>query len=103
MAQLQGYLSDTAVTQKLAQRRFATGKRTLDQPRQLTNWRLWRALAEEVNAGLKACFPAQERFNDDAIKSLSERPRQRQLQALPMDILVLIQQSRPLVTLVGNQ
>jgi len=93
---LHGKLLYAAVTQKIAQRRFALVKRTLAQPRQLTDWRLWRSLAEELKAGIKAGFPAHDRFIADAIKSLRERPRQRQLQALPVAILALIQQSRKL-------
>ena len=88
---LQGKLLYAAVIQKITQRRFAALKRTMDHPRQLTDCRLWHSVADEVKASIKACFPRRERFIADVIKSLCERPRKRSLQALPSDILQLIQ------------
>ncbi|MBO0615049.1 hypothetical protein [Thiothrix fructosivorans] len=79
-----------AVLEKMTQSCFANAKRKLDNPRQLTDWRLWRTVADD----LKACFPVDARFGDDNIKSLSERPRKRMLQCLPSPLLVLLNQCR---------
>ena len=93
---LHGKLLYAAVLEKMTQSRFANAKRKLDNPRQLTDWRLWRTVADDLKAGIKACFPTTvaDRFVDDAIKSLSERPRKRTLQCLPSPILALLNQCR---------
>ncbi|OQX04155.1 MAG: hypothetical protein BWK73_37190 [Thiothrix lacustris] len=57
-----------AVLEKMTQSRFANAKRKLDNPRQLTDWRLWRTGADDLKAGIKACFPVDARFGDDNIK-----------------------------------
>lgn len=89
---LHGKLLYAAVLEKMTQHRFAKAKRKLDHPRQITDWRLWRTVADDLNVGIKACFPVDARFTDDNIKSLSERPRKRQLQGLPHPILALLNQ-----------
>lgn len=91
---LHGKLLYAAVIEKLMQQRFAGAAVTLDTPRQLTRWRLCRTVAEEVDSGLKACFPAQNQFTQACIKSLSERPRTRQLQSLPEFIIQIIDSCR---------
>ncbi|MDO8846340.1 MAG: hypothetical protein Q7U98_18985 [Methylicorpusculum sp.] len=79
-----------AVTQKIARRRFSRAATKMDAERSLTPWCLWRMIAEETKSGLKACFPKKERFIDDCIKSLCERPRKRKLQGLPDRVLDLV-------------
>lgn len=91
---LHGKLLYAAVLEKMTQSRFANAKRKLDNPRQLTDWRLWRTVADDLKAGIKACFPVDARFGDDNIKSLSERPRKRSLQCLPSPLLALLNQCR---------
>ena len=93
---LHGKLLYAAVLEKMTQSRFANAKRKLDNPRQLTDWRLWRTVADDLKAGIKACFPTTvaDRFVDDAIKSLSERPRKRTLQCLPSRMIALLNQCR---------
>jgi hypothetical protein len=91
---LHGKLLYAAVIEKQINQRFAEAKRTLDVERQLTDWRLWRNLADDLKSALKACFPAQERFVTDTLKSLAERRRKRQLQGLPAPILTLLQHCR---------
>lgn len=93
---LQGKLLYAAVTQKLVQSRLPFAARSMDKPRQLTDWRLWKSVAADVLAGVKACFPRKERFAADCILSLSERPRKRQLQSLPPEVLELIDTCRKL-------
>lgn len=91
---LHGKLLYAAVLEKMTQSRFANAKRKLDNPRQLTDWRLWIAVANDLKAGIKACFPVDARFGDDNIKSLSERPRKRTLQCVPSPMLALLNQCR---------
>lgn len=91
---LHGKLLYAAVLEKMTQNRFAKAKRKLDNPRQITDWRLWITVADGVKAGIKACFPVDSRFSHDNIKSLSERPRKRQLQCLPSPLLALLNQCR---------
>jgi len=91
---LYGKLLYAAVLEKMAQNRFANAKRKLDAPRTLTDWRLWRTVADDLNAGIKACFPVDGRFADDNLRSLSERPRKRNLQGLPCLVMTLLGQCR---------
>jgi len=104
---LHGKLLYAAVLEKMTQGRFANANRKLDNPRQITDWRLWKTRADGLKAGIKACFPADTRFEDDCIKSLSERPRKRKLQCLPSPILTLLGQWRdigaklPLINGIG--
>lgn len=93
---LQGKLLDAAVPQKITQHRYPTANRSMDKPRQLTDWRLWMSVAADLQAGIKACFPGQDRFISDSIRSLSERPRKRHLQSLPSTIPELITTCRKL-------
>jgi hypothetical protein len=93
---LQGKLLYVAVTQKLAQSRFPCAARSMDKPRQLTDWRLWKSVSADVLAGIKACFPRKERFAADCILSLSERPRKRHLQHLPAAVLDIMDTCRRL-------
>ena len=93
---LHGKLLYVAVTEKITSRRFASVRRRMDGPRQLTDWRLWRTVSDDLRADLKACFPAQERFTADCIRSLSERPRKRKWQTLPEPVLELIRTCRKL-------
>lgn len=91
---LHGKLLYAAVLEKITQSRFAHAKRKLDNPRQLTDWRLWIAVANDLKAGIEACFPRKDRFTNDCLKSLSERPRKRTLQCLPSPIITLLNQCR---------
>ena len=91
---LHGKLLYAAVIEKIVQRRFAAVKRDDGSPPATHRLAIMGAVADEVKAGIKACFPIRERFIADAIKSLCERPRKRSLQALPTDILELIQVGR---------
>ena len=91
---LHGKLLYATVLEKMTQSRFANARRKLDNPRQLTDWRLWRTVADDLKAGIKACFPVDVRFRDDSIKSLSERPRKRTLQCLPNPLLALLNPCR---------
>ncbi|WP_245395034.1 YebC/PmpR family DNA-binding transcriptional regulator [methane-oxidizing endosymbiont of Gigantopelta aegis] len=93
---LQGKLLYAAVTEKIAQRCFTKALTKMDGPRALTPWRLYKTIAEDIKSGLNACFPKQERFQRDYLKSVSERPRKRSLQSLPEPILGVIQQCREL-------
>ncbi len=89
---LQGKLLYAAVVEKVAQRRFASALMTMDGKRELTTWRLWRTVADDIRLALKACFPVDSRFDGDCLKSLKERKRKRQLQALPPPVLIWVQQ-----------
>ncbi len=91
---LYGKLLYAAVIEKIVQNRFARAPTKMDNPRQLTPWRLWRIVADEFKMGLGACFPLRNQFVSDCVRSLTERPRKRQLQGLPEPILTLIQQCR---------
>jgi len=93
---LHGKLLYAAVTAKLAIQRWPQAQRTLDAPRQLTDWRLWRSLADELKAGVKACFAPKPQFAADYLKSVAERSRKRQLQSLPDDVHRLIERCRQL-------
>lgn len=93
---LHGKLLYAAVTAKIAQQRWPQATRTMDAPRQVTGWRLWRSVADDMKAGLKACFPHHHRFVDDYPKSVAERPRKRQLQTLPADVQALVETCRKL-------
>ncbi|MEZ5479703.1 MAG: transposase [Thiolinea sp.] len=83
---LHGKLLYAAVTEKIMQRRFPTACRKMDAPRQLTDWRLWQTVADDLKAGIKGCFPPSVRFTEDCLKSLAERRRKRSLQALPAKV-----------------
>jgi len=93
---LQGKLLYAAVTEKIAQRCFSKALTKMDGPRALTPWRLYQTVAEDIQSGLNACFPKQERFQRDYLKSISERPRKRSLQSLPEPVLGMIRQCREL-------
>lgn len=93
---LQGKLLYAAVIQKVTQSRFPSATRSMDKPRQLTDWRLWKSVSADIVAGIKACFPRKERFLADSLISLAERPRKRQLQSLPPFVLTLIETCRKL-------
>lgn len=91
---LHGKLLYAAVIEKLMRKRFACAATTMDAPRELTHWRLCRAVAEEIDSGLKACFSMQTRFVQACIKSMTERPRKRKLQSLPESVIQLIETCR---------
>lgn len=93
---LHGKLLYAAVTEKTAQQRFPAAGRKMDTPRQLTDWRLWQTVADDLKAGMKGCFPPLEKFKGDYLKSLSERPRKRSLQALPTAVIGWIETCRKL-------
>ena len=76
------------------QRRFPTACRKMDAPRQLTDWRLWQTVADDLKAGIKACFLPSARFTEDCLKSLTERRRKRALQALPTRVIGWIEVCR---------
>lgn len=91
---LHGKLLYAALLEKSRQHRFGHAKRTLDAERELTDWRLWRTLADEFLSVLKACFPPQPYFTNAMLRSLAERPRKRQLQSLPLLMLALLKDCR---------
>ena len=93
---LHGKLLYAAVTEKIMQRRFPTACRKMDAPRQLTDWRLWQTVADDLKAGIKGCFPPSVRFAEDCLKSLAERRRKRSLQALPAKVMGWIKICRKL-------
>ena len=93
---LHGKLLYASVLEKLSVKRFEGVRRKMDQARKLTDWRLWRTLNNEILSALKACFPAQPCFLEDAVRSLAERPRKRRLQTLPPDVLSLVAHCREL-------
>lgn len=93
---LHGKLLYAAVTAKIAQQRWPQATRGMDAPRQVTDWRLWRSVADDMKAGFKACFPRNSRYTGDYLKSVAERPRKRQLQTLPTDVQRLIEICREL-------
>lgn len=93
---LHGKLLYAAVTEKIVQQRFPMADRKMDAPRQLTDWRLWQTVADDLKVGIKGCFPSQEKFKKDYLKSLAERPRRRGLQALPARVMGWIETCRKL-------
>ena len=93
---LHGKLLYAAVTEKIRQRRFPTACRKMDVPRQLTDWRLWQTVADDLKAGMKRCFPPSAQFAEDCLKSLAERQRKRGLQALPTKVMGWIKTCRKL-------
>lgn len=93
---LHGKLLYAAVTEKQVQHRFPSADRKLDAPRQLTDWRLWKTVADDLKSGIKGCFPALAKYKEDCLKSLAERPRNRRLQALPPRIMAWIDTCREL-------
>ncbi len=68
--------------------------RKMDVPRQVTDWRLWRSVTDDLKAGFKACFPTRIRLIEDYLRSIAERPCQQQLQSLPAPIRSLIEKCR---------
>jgi hypothetical protein len=92
---LYGKLLFAAVVEKIINKRFPNAATTMNlSQRQLTPWRLWCTVVDELKAGFKACFPMQDKFLEDQIKSLSERPRKRKLQVVPASVLNLMQGSQ---------
>lgn len=91
---LHGKLLYAAVTAKIAQQRWPQAARKMDAPRQVTDWRLWRSVAEELKSGFQSCFSDNTRFVKDYLKSVTERPRQRGLQSLPDGAHALIEKCR---------
>ncbi len=91
---LHGKLLYVAVAENIVQSRFAPMKRKMDAPREITDWRPLRSIADEFKAIIKACFPRRDQFIADGLKSMTERPRKRQLQALPEEITDLIESCR---------
>ncbi len=91
-----GKLLYAAAVEKIAQCRFPGANRKMDALRQLTDWRLLQTTAEELRAGIKACFPPQIRFTEDCLKSLAERSRKRELQTLPDNVMGWIHTCRKL-------
>ncbi|WP_198245662.1 transposase [methane-oxidizing endosymbiont of Gigantopelta aegis] len=70
---LQGKLLYAVVTEKIAQRCFTKALTKMDGPRALTPWRLYKTIAEDIKSGLNACFPKQERFQRDYLKSVAKK------------------------------
>ena len=93
---LHGKLLYVAVMAKIAQQRWPQATRKMDETRQVTYWRLWRSVADDMKAGFKACFPHNCRFADAYLKSIAERPRKRPLQTLPTSVRTLIETCRKL-------
>jgi len=93
---LHGKLLYAAVTEKIVQQRFPVVERKMDAPRQLTDWRLWQTVADDLKAGIKGCFPPRVEFTEACLRSLTERPRKRRLQALPTAAIGWIETCRRL-------
>ena len=93
---LYGKLLYAAVVEKITNRRFSRAMTGMVMDRKLTPWRLWNLINIELRAAVTACFPHNEQYELDAIKSMSERPRKRKLQTLPESIFGLISQCRRL-------
>lgn len=93
---LYGKLLYAAVTAKIAQQRWPQAARKMDAPRQVTDWRLWRTVADELKGIFKASFTPKARFAKDYLKSVTERPRKRRLQSLPEEVHTLIERCREL-------
>ena len=87
---LHGKLLYAAVLEKLVAQRFGATTGRLDAVRSHTPWRLWQLLSKAFCGALIACFPARPEYLKQALKSLSERPRKRALQALPTSVLELL-------------
>lgn len=87
---IHGKLLYTVALEKLMHKGFGKAAMRMDKPRQLTPWRLLRTVADDVLSALKTRFVKQAHLSQDAIKSLSERPRKRKLQGLPPRILALV-------------
>jgi len=93
---LYGKLLYATVVEKITNRRFGRAMTGMVMDRKLTPWRPWNLINEAVRAAIIACFQYKERYELDAIKSMSERPRKRKLQTLPESIFGLISQCRRL-------
>ncbi len=91
---LYGKLLYAAVVEKITNRRFSRAMTGMVMDRKLTPWRPWNLINEAVRAAIIACFEHKKRYELDAIKSMSERPRKRKLQTLPEAIFGLINQRR---------
>jgi hypothetical protein len=87
---LYGKLLYAAVIEKLVAKRFGRGSSGMIAQRTHTPWRLWQLVVKAVGAGLVACFPLQPAYSQECLKSLCERPRQRQLQTWPKPVFALL-------------
>jgi len=87
---LYGKLLYAAVVEKITNRRFSRAMTGMVMDRKLTPWRPWNLINEAVHAAIIGCFEHKKRYELDAIKSMSERPRKRKLQTLPEPIFGLI-------------
>ena len=87
---LYGKLLYAAVVEKITNRRFSRAMTGMVMDRKLTPWRLWNLINEAVRTAITVCFQHEEKYELDAIKSMSERPRKRKLQTLPEPIFGLI-------------
>jgi hypothetical protein len=91
---LYGKLLYAAVVEKIVNRRFSNVRTGMIKSRTITPWRLWNITAEALRAAMISCFPYRERYQADAEKSMTERPRRRKLQTLPEPIFDLIDTCR---------
>ena len=91
---LYGKLLYSAVVEKIANRRFSRVKTGMIKHRTITPWRLWNLTTEFLSAAIVACFPYKGKYEADAMKSMTERPRKRKLQTLPEPIFGLIDRCR---------
>lgn len=67
----------------------------LDRERRATWWRPWKLLCDEVApriTGLPSCPHPQWALG---LQVLAERPRRRQLQRLPQEVIMLFELSAP--------
>ena len=91
-----GELLYAAVIEKLVAKRFGAHSGRLDATRSHTPWRLWQQVSKALCSALIAGLAAKPVHQEAALKSLCERPRKRQLQALPEPVLALLTLCRSL-------
>lgn len=93
---LHGKLLYAAVIEKIANRRLHWTSAGMIPERTHTQWRVWVLIASEVKTWLIISLPAQEQYNEEGLKALSERPRKRKLQTLPPQVFKLLDDCRTL-------
>jgi len=92
---LYGKLLYAVVIEKIAHRRFFKAMKGMKKNRRITSWRPWKLIHEEIRSAIRACFPTKKRYQEETIKSMTERPRKRMLQALPEPIVDLVNRYSP--------
>lgn len=91
---LHGKLLWICVLERLIHRRYRQASRRMDEVRELSDWRLWKLMHEELKSQLTRRFAFREYWVMDTIKSLKERARKRQLQGLPPRVVEMIEWCR---------